>query len=148
MVRAEEKHVTLTHTGVNVNPYEVHANSYVGSHNSQHTAPTMCTNTHACAHTHCVEYIPYPMPPGGCPQTCEIVVLGGATHSCLLALQGTPARHRGVEGRGREGRGEGGEWEGSGKGVERRGEEGAREGRDRGRGSGGEGRGGGVGSGR
>ena len=62
------------------------------------------------------------MPPGGCPQTCEIVVVGGATHSCLLALPDIPARHRGGEGQGQGGRGEAERGEGRGRewGVERR----------------------------
>ena len=58
------------------------------------------------------------MPPGECLQTCEIVVVGGATHSCLLALTGTPARHRGGEGRGREREGSGEEGIGRSQGRE------------------------------
>ena len=47
----------------------------------------------AHTHTHCAEYIPYPMSPGGCPLTCGAAAVGGAMYSCLLPAPDTPA-HR------------------------------------------------------
>ena len=72
---------------------------------THNTKLRMCVPIHAHTQAHRTEYAPYPMPPGGCPLMGWIVLVGGATHSCLLALPDTPAQGRGGAG---EGRGRGG----------------------------------------
>ena len=86
---------------------------------NHNTKLQMCVPIHAHTQTHKTEYAPYPMPPGGCPLMGWIVLVGGATHSCLLAMPDTPAQGREKE---REWRGWGGSgWGGEGEGREREG---------------------------